>query len=314
MKRYIFILAGGILALTLILVISCSKEEIKSNDQNQEEKTPYEQQVTQAIKDFKEKVTYNRENHGYKNGNGEVDMSILTQKYDKMIENVTTVYENSTFEDKGLVLVDLSEISQDENEIIINVQAVTGKGISDPNPPVLDGPFEEGDDWWYGENVGHCYDPYVIVDDAANQIYQEALDLIPDPNGNYYFINEFSFTIQGGDSDFQRDQTPDNHLDYWLYYSIEGSTIPFDEEEVLCLEYTEMNAYYTYLNGLMFDYLPNTYLPNKYNLNGYSVEALNLVDDGKNVVNNNVTEYFHKATFAFGIKVNYDESEGHEEL
>ncbi|MCF8369376.1 MAG: hypothetical protein K9G76_10070 [Bacteroidales bacterium] len=357
MKKIILIIS--ILVATIAIVWSCSKEETNNQAANKVELTPYEMQVNQRIKDFKQKIALYKENPGYKSGevvsaedalwlleatinfshtfpneyydemqsedlnlvvpknaNGGVDMDDLTQKYTEMKQAITDVYYNSTYEDKGLVLVDISEVSQSAGEITLNVETVTGeKGNEPPPDPGINGPFEEGDDWWYGENVGYCYEPYTVNDDAANRLYQEALGLIPDPSGNYYFINEFSFSIFGGEPDLLRDTSPDNYLDYWLYYSIEGSSIPFDEDEVLCLEYTEMNAYYTYLNGLMFDYLPNTYLPNKYNLNGYSVESLTLLEDEK-LVNGieETTKYFHKASFVYGLKIFYGEGDGPSEL
>ena len=85
------------------------------------------------------------------------------------------------------------------------------------------------------------------------------------------------------------------------------------EEETLCVEYTEMNAYYTYLNALIFDVLPNDYLPDVYHRYGYSVESFNKLEDKKTNTPPK-TKYFHEAEFTFGIKVGYKEGEGPQEL
>jgi hypothetical protein len=251
-----------------------------------------------------------------RNADGTVDMEELTGKYDEMKQAVADAYHNSGYEVKGLAVVDLEEAVITESEIDINVQVLTGEKGNEPppGPPVVDGPFVEGDDWWYGENYGYCYD-HTVFGDASIMLYDEAVNLVPDPNGNYGFINLFTFWIEGGDPYFQRYLTPDNYLDYWLYYSVEGDPqIPFDEQVTLCVERQEMNAYYAYLRGLMFDILPNHYLPEVLNKFGYSIESFNNLDWKKYDDNPPYTSYLHKATFTYGIKINYGEGEGPEEL
>ncbi|MCD4736564.1 MAG: hypothetical protein K8R53_11010, partial [Bacteroidales bacterium] len=61
-----------------------------------------------------------------KNSNGEVNLDDLLQKYNEMKGDITTAYYNSTYQDKGLVLVDLTETSQTTSEITMNVEMVTG--------------------------------------------------------------------------------------------------------------------------------------------------------------------------------------------
>ena len=106
-----------------------------------------------------------------KTGNGDVDMDVLIQKYLDMKADITTVYYASNFENKGLVAVDLTETAQDEDEITYSVDVITGDRNNDPPPGgfEVDGPFEEGDNWWYGENEGKCYDT-ITVSHAAEQL------------------------------------------------------------------------------------------------------------------------------------------------
>jgi hypothetical protein len=352
MKKSIYIIS--ILAAGLLLMVySCSKEEVQTAKSHENDLTPYEIQVHNAIKGFKSTMEMHRENPHYKSGqvvspdsalwlleatinfshafpnefyteheiedltlvipktvDGMIDMAVLTQKYDEMKSDITTVYYGSSFTDKGLVLVDLEEDSQTETELNLRVQVVTGDGGSDSDPgtPGINGPFEEGDDWWYGENVGLCTDPYTILSDAAKKLFAEGLNLVPDPGGNYFFTNLFTFDIQGGDEYFRRPNDPlNNYLDYYLYYSIDGfePLIPFNEQQMLCLEWPEMNLYYSFLKQLMFTIIPNQYLPEAHNRIGFSISSINYLIDDFDSPTNDVVEYYHKAQFTYGIKVCY---------
>lgn len=249
-----------------------------------------------------------------KNIDGTVDMDMVIQKYDEMKGDITTVYNGVNYTYKGLVLVDLTETSQTSTELTMNVQTVTGEKGTPPPPPV-NGPFTEVDDWWYGDNVGYCYAPYTVIDDAANQLFQATLSLVPEPNGTYYFIDEYTFDVSGGDPDLRRpNDDEDNYLDYYLYYSIEGDqVIPFNTDEMLCVEYQEMNNYYSFMNNMMFNVLPNHYLPNVIGLYGYSIVSLNSIED-HDYTDEDYTYYYHEAEFTYGIKVGYDQGEGPTEL
>jgi hypothetical protein len=359
MKKSIYIIS--ILAAGLLLMVhSCSKEEVHTVKSHEHTLTPYEIQVHNAIKGFISTIEMHRENPHYKSGqvvspdsalwlleatinfshafpnefyteheiedltlvipktsDGMIDMAVLTQKYGEMKSDITMVYYGSSFTDKGLVLVDLEEDSQTETELILSVQTVTGERGVDPGPgtPGINGPFEEGDDWWYGEDFGYCYD-HSVLDDAANQLWNEGKKLIPDPSGNYHFIHLFTFDIQGGDEYFRRPNDPlDNYLDYYLYYSIDGDPlIPFYEQQMLCLEWQEMNLYYSYLKQLMFTILPNYYLPEVHNRIGFSISSFNYLTDDFDSPMNDVVEYYHMAQFTYGIKVHYKAGEGAIEL
>ncbi|MBN2174152.1 MAG: hypothetical protein JW731_08475 [Bacteroidales bacterium] len=283
MKRTIYFITSGILISILLLGISCSKEDIKSDDQNQTDKSNRGQQFTKAIKDFKQKVAHYQEKPAYKsgetvnadsallllegtinyshaftmdyydetrvedltlvlpkNGNGEVDMEVLVQKYLEMKADITTVYYNSNFENKGLVLVDLSETTQNGDEITINVGVITGDRNNQlPPGPGISGPFEEGDDWWYGENVGTC-DGSITFSDAAHEISGEMAKYIHFYNlehGIAYFWLLTTLDLQGGDDYIRRPGDPspqDNFYDYYLFNA--DSIYGPNADDLLCLE------------------------------------------------------------------------------
>nr|NQU89974.1 hypothetical protein [Bacteroidota bacterium] len=238
---------------------------------------------------------------------GMVDLDELAQKYDEMKSMVSNSYHGSGFEEKGLVLVDLSEVSFKSDELTLKVETVTGESNNDPPLPgsITDGPFEEGDNWWYGEEAGKC-DPHTWVSDAAEQLYEAINNIIPEPTGGYFFTNQIPVTIKGGNEEIRRQNDPnpqDNYLDYYLYSaSEEYGTI---NNNTLCLEYDEMNLYYNYLKYLMFEKIPGMYVPS-----AYQIEKIVIYTDDWEMENTSSNHFFHTGTFQYGLKAYYIEGEG----
>jgi hypothetical protein len=237
-----------------------------------------------------------------KTSDGMIDMAVLTQKYDEMKSDITTVYYGSSFEDKGLVLVDLEEDSQTETELILSVQTVTGERGVDPGPgtPGINGPFEEGDDWWYGEGMGKC-PQHTMISDAANELKNAMNTYIAVINSNYSFINLQLIVKEGGDLDIRRvndPEPPDNSYDYYLFHASEDIE-PF-YMDMLCLEYPSMNLYYSYLKHLLFNVIPAD-LPT-----GFAVSHISsILGEWQPVTppSQNPKKYYHKGNFYFGFKI-----------
>ncbi|NOX45654.1 MAG: hypothetical protein GXO89_01580, partial [Chlorobi bacterium] len=235
------------------------------------------------------------------NGDGTVDMAVLTQKYDEMKAKVADDYHNSSFTEKGLGYVSLTEISQNNGEMSLIVESGTGKKSNEPPPTPVNGPFGPGDDWYYGEDAGNCGTNAPMSSDAAEQLYIEASNTIPDPNGNYTFIGPFiEKEIFGGDADLQYPNDPvpgDNHLDYYLFYADTEIGI---SEDTLCLEYTEMNTYWNRLKYLMYHY----YLDQP-GMEDYDIMCILVFDDYSDLYgpNNSYVKYYHKGTLKFGKKI-----------
>lgn len=235
------------------------------------------------------------------NSYGMADLEEVAQRYDEMKEQVRDFYYGSGFEEKGLVLVDLVLEPLKSDDLILKVITVTGEKTNTPPPGFgIDGPFVEGDDWWYGENTGRC-DPHTWVYDAAQQLMSAINEFIPDPNGNYYFTNQFQVTRKGGNVNIRRTgdpEPPDNIYDYYLYSASEA--VGTVDDDVLCLEYTEMNYYFQYLKYLLFTKLPvDLQLPA-----GYSIELVySLIGDQEPIEGGNNKLYYHEGTFQFGFKV-----------
>lgn len=247
-----------------------------------------------------------------KKTNGEVDLDELTQKYGALKSEVTNLYYASEFENKGLAVVDLTEISQTNDEISIMVETFTGNRGTNPPDPQIDGPFEQGDNWMYGDLLGKCTGNEFIVSDAAEELFNEIVNEIPDPNGQYYFINHYIYIIEGGDDLIRRDDwndPEDNHLDYLLYFATTKLGPNSCGDDTLCLERNEMNLYYSYLKYLIFSYLPE----NAPELQGKTIEEVLDVEGYSEYVEPYI-EYKHYLETMFGDKIEYLDGDGPTEL
>jgi hypothetical protein len=233
-----------------------------------------------------------------KDVNGEVNMTELAQKYYDLKSKVSSVYHDSEFENKALNGIILDKKSETDDDVELEAVVYTGEKGTEPDPPnpVLDGPFEEGDNWWYGENAGQCDAPGIKASDAAEELKQELIAAIPDPNGQYFFINPVEYISEGGDDNIQFDETLDNYLDYYLYFA--STEIGPCTDEVLCVEWTEMNAYYQRGKTLMFTLLPSV-VPI---LQGKTIDEIIEFEDDSDF-NGTDMVYFHRAVLKYGDKV-----------
>lgn len=353
--RFISVAAFVVAVVTLSIFNSCSKQEVgdKVVAGKQVILSDHDKMINNAIKTFRAKVNYIRENPGYKSGevleadsavwyleatinfshafpndyygqmqidtsyitltwnnDGKVDMNELALKYDQMKEAVSNAYYNSGFDEKGLVLVDLTEETFKSDEITVKVVTVTGEKTNSTPPDFgIDGPFVEGDDWWYGENEGKCNQP-VYSSDAAKELMIAMNEFIPDPNGNYFFIHLFQIEKTGGYPDVRRigdPEPPNNVCDYYLYSASEA--IGPVNDDILCLNYVEMNVYFNYLKYLLFTSLQNGLPP------GFCIESVINIDGSWEFIGITTEKhYFHEGTFQFGEKIIYDLGEGATEI
>jgi hypothetical protein len=245
-----------------------------------------------------------------KTSSGEVDMDVLVQKYNEMKSDITTNYQNSSFENKGLVIVDLTETSQTSNEITLDVAMFTGERSDDPPTEGIGGPFGTGDDWWYGEDVGTC-DGTIQYSDAAQELSAEMAKYIYYYNLNHGYVSFSSVQTvyrEGGGSNVRRPtdpNPPDNYIDYYLYNADDDyGTIT---NGVLCVENNEMNLYYSYL-----DYLLYTKIPDDLGANSYRpIQIIDMQGDEDPL---NDEHYYHYGWFQMGIPINTEDGEGPEEL
>ena len=241
---------------------------------------------------------------------GEVDMNELAQKYDEMKASISAVYHSKAIDNKGLVLVNLEDISFKSDEVTIEVVAVTGERTNEsPGGGVgIDGPFSPDDNWWYGEDKGKC-PPHTWEFDAAKQLQAKMSLAIPKPTGNFFYTNLTTIIKSGGDPDLRRPNDPDpedNMYDYFLYHvSSQNGDI---SDDVLCMESIEMNIYYDLLHELLFNKIPGEDVPA-----GYCIESV-ISMTGEPANEDEYQVYYHFGTFQFGLKVNYEHGEEPSEL
>lgn len=228
-----------------------------------------------------------------------VNMTDLTDKFNEMIQEISTTYHAVAYAEKGLSLVNLQEASVSEGLLQFAVQVVTGEKGEIPPSPVLDGPFEDGDDWWYGEMAGRC-DEFLLDSDAAQQLKSAMNATLPDPEGNFYVINPVNISRKGGEPNVRKEtdpNPPDNSYDYYLFYA---------NEEIgdvnLCMNRNIMNTYYSFLRQLLLNKIPNEEFRQ---LNYSLINVINIQGTYKNIVPNSIREYYHQGLFNYGIKIHY---------
>lgn len=237
-----------------------------------------------------------------KNSDGEVDLTELTQKYDQMKADVATAYNASAYTEKGLALVDIEEVSETDNEIVLSVKSTTGKINPDPDTTK----YNYIGDWYYGENQGYC-DGSGGEADASEQFEKTIMNLIYKyGKEDSFFTDIIDVEVKGGDPDFLVNSSvePNNHLDYYLYYSVEGTAIPWNED-MLCIPDADMHAYNDLIYDLLFDFLPNDYLPANNGGQKYYIMSYTEFKDGKGALTPPKYEYFHYGKFKYGYDTEY---------
>lgn len=233
-----------------------------------------------------------------------VNMTVLTDKFNEMIQEISIAYHAVNFGEKGLSLVNLQEATVDEGLLHFTVQVVTGEKGEVPPSPVLDGPFEEGDDWWYGEMRGRCENPE-FDSDAAEELKLAMNATLPDPEGNFYVIHPVEITKKGGEPNVRRPgDIEDNRYDYFLFYGTEEIG-----EVELCLNRNTMNMYFIYFKYLLKTKIIQEELSPSYSL----ISVVNMVGTWDFIDGNSSTnlKFLHRGSFRFGIKINYIESPGY---
>lgn len=229
----------------------------------------------------------------------DVNMTDLTDKFNEMIQEISTTYHAVAYTEKGLSLVNLQEATIDEGLLHFTVQVVTGEKGEVPPSPVLDGPFEEGDDWWYGEMEGRCNE-FLLDSDAAQQLKLAMNATLPDPDGSFYVINPIDIRRKGGEPNVRREtdpNPPDNSYDYYLFYVNEQIG-----DVNLCMTRNVMNTYYSFLRQLLLNKIPTEEFGQ---LNYSLINILNIQGTYNNILPNNIKEYYHEGLFNYGIKIHY---------
>jgi len=180
-----------------------------------------------------------------KNNEGKINYNELALKYQQVIDEAREDYYGSSFEEKGLYVVDLEVTEETTTDVIFTVETITGcLGEDSPSSPIFDS-------WWYGENEGGCEGNSAPFSDAA----QELAAAYPqtDLTEEHTLVGAIEKTITGGEPWLRRpNDVLDNEYDYYIFCASENVD-PFIYESTLCLQTQAMDQYCLYLDYVVQD-------------------------------------------------------------
>lgn len=120
-----------------------------------------------------------------------------------------------------------------------------------------DGPFVEGYDWYWGDNLGLCkWNPYNATSDASKELSYMFHFVIPEGHqGESYFVQNVVHVnyrpsvpdVYYGFSQYYEDVNMEDCADTWLFCYI--SLMPLDQ----CLMWYELNCYWRSINRNIVD-------------------------------------------------------------
>lgn len=166
----------------------------------------------------------------------------------------------------GKTLIGVTGVNQGviNGNLVISLTALIGYGS-----PISSGVFDQSSAWRYSSNGGTCADP--LSGEGATQVLERYLNSTcyrPGPGVHIWFWPQVKY--EPFFSDFAMGGSPDNYLDYKIFYA--SSSVAPITDETRCLEYNqgnsgehEMDFYLDGATELYEAWLQNTVLnPNKY--------------------------------------------------
>ncbi len=228
--------------------------------------------------------------------NGMLMMSDVNSLYDEIVATLREAYRNDGYiEDKSLMSIMIKKGELSSNKLNVKVTLVTGQKTAEPGDlkPVLNGPFKEGDNYYFGEYGGSCTDGTVEMTDAA-ELLEDTINYYyswrpkePDPIRAIYV----NIAMIGVDPTEYYDV---NNNSYYIYYHVNPA------DSVLCLDHTELNKYYNNELKVIFNFVPNDpyYIPqlpeNPHFMEVY-IDGLSLYDDNGRIC-------YHANTIIYGTQ------------
>lgn len=184
--------------------------------------------------------------------NGVLLMKEVNQLYDDIVASVKEVYANDGISsNKGLMSVFIEKGESRSGKLSVKVLAVTGRTDCHQvqYEPVLFGPFDYDECWYYGEYGGSCSDPYILND--AAELIEDTINYIygykPETKNNHrnIYVNMSYITLNGDE------YWDDANNDYYVFYKTNC-----DKDE-LYLNGNELNKYYYNELRLIKEVIPN---------------------------------------------------------
>lgn len=225
--------------------------------------------------------------------NGRVLSSRVAALYEELKDGSRELYANDGFtENKGFLTLH-AEVGDTRGGEVLKVKVTTGERTDTPSHEfdslVEWGPFMEGDDWVYGEELGMCDDPYV-AGDAAQEITREINERIG--------LGHPSFNSGERLAYINRTRIPFTPNKYHDMYCTE-------DPERKCIVWQDMNVYWNYYRRIAYYLIPTTdpdYIQGEelIHVNIYGNHDYNAFD-----VEN---KWWHEGTAEYGERVMLDKS------
>ena len=309
-----------IIAIAVVSLWSCTKEEV----QKQAEQTNDTQSVEQKILNFNTKVKSNKKSNetmtleeaiwnieasfNYNYGethinyaelhtdstfislntiNGcEVSFTEVQNLYNEGLESLTSFYHSIKEENVHCKLVDLSLVNTDDNSALIKMTYQMGAENVSKSANILMA-FGDTDYWTFGNNEGKC-NGYSGTGDAAEKIQNKINNVYIDFMGTFYTDQDY-IPIYGQNYPNPDDDAHDNMYDYLMYFNEVFNNGTYPNSYHTCLTPDEMNFYMIGTKTVMLQNKPA----------GKSMISIDLW--GEIIVCDNYPT-MHNGEFAYGIK------------
>jgi hypothetical protein len=209
-----------------------------------------------------------------KNGD-RIDFEEVCEAFNELKQQTLLIYYDTEGEEKELYVSSMSILDDTGNEVLIEVSATIGTdGNNTPEPPGFSqwGPFEEGDDWMYGEFLGDCDGNYHWVKDAATEItwatdyYRDKYIQDEGPGWYAYYTEpsaEADVAVYNAPEDMKNllrnpnDATIDNDRDYLIHYQKKDVANNLLIET--CINWEDMNFYYHGTRKVIYQIIQENY-------------------------------------------------------
>ena len=190
---------------------------------------------------------------------GEINLDNLSNGYFELVDKIRDdIYADVQSENKKL-FISTSEIKgQTNNTLTIKTVSTIGSKSGSFQAPSIEEPFEEGDDFKYGDMLGYCNGDSITDLDAAQKLayftmFNRSL-YIQDIGENWYAYYTPGVTIE-----LEKANTYGllfkNGINNFGEYMYLYENAPTD----LCLYHDYMNFYYEKLHDVVYDIVPNNW-------------------------------------------------------
>jgi len=203
----------------------------------------------------------------------QINLEDVFSALEELKEKTLDIYNVTEGEQKELYVSYMKISSSTENEVVLVVTVTIGARNNSTPPGFSEwGPFEEGEDWMYGEKLGDCNGNYQWEKDAATEI-EDATNTyrykyIQDQGTGWYAYYtepsvEVPVTVYGNVPSYQAllrnpgDVIIDNYRDYLLMY--QRKDLPNGLVVETCIPWEDMNFYYHGTHKVIYQIIQENY-------------------------------------------------------